>query len=142
MQKDLKTKSHRDLIVWQKAMLLVKEIYRASSRFPEDERFGLTSQVRRAAVSIPSNIAEGRARSTKKDYLHFLHIALGSSAELETQLEIARELSFLSDSEHTTTLRALEEVRRMLIAMMVKMKAFPMSQSSKLKAQSFSQNHA
>lgn len=117
------TKSHRDLIVWQRAMSLVEAVYALSSQFPESERFGLTSQMRRAAVSIPSNIAEGRARSRKKDYLHFLHIALGSSAELETQLEIAFTLSFVSRQSYTDALGQLEETRRMLIAMMIKMKA-------------------
>jgi four helix bundle protein len=88
--------SFKDLEVWKKAMDLVTVIYAASSEFPADERFGLTSQVRRAGVSIPSNIAEGQARHGPKEFLHFLHIARGSLAEVRTQLEIALRLSFLA----------------------------------------------
>ena len=134
MTGDFKTRSHRDLIVWQKAMILVSAVYKLSISLPADEKFGLTSQIRRAAVSIPSNIAEGRARSTKKDYLQFLHIALGSTAELETQLEICLDLRFISRQAYESTLAMLEEVRRMLVAMMIKMKSVAPSQSSKLKA--------
>ncbi len=84
-----KKESYRDLIVWQKSLVLVKLVYELTNRFPDSEKFGLVSQMRRSAVSIPSNIAEGRYRGTKKDYCQFLTIAFASGAELETQVEIA-----------------------------------------------------
>src|SRR3989344_5154634 len=93
--------SHRDLIVWQKSMKLVSLVYTFSKEFPADERYGLTSQMRRAAVSVPSNIAEGRSRSSRKDFAQFLHISLGSVAELETQIEIAKNLSFGHNQGYT-----------------------------------------
>ena len=86
---------HKDLEAWKKSIELVTEIYKLTQNFPEEERFGLSSQIRRAAISIPSNIAEGCARSTDKDTLRFLDIALGSCAELETQLIIAESLGFI-----------------------------------------------
>jgi four helix bundle protein len=87
--------SHKELKVWQKGIELVKAIYEITKSFPISEQFGLTSQMRRAAVSIPSNIAEGCGRNSNKELTHFLYIALGSSAELETQLIISQELNFL-----------------------------------------------
>ncbi|WP_297571783.1 four helix bundle protein [uncultured Deefgea sp.] len=88
-------KPHKQLETWRQAMLLVKTIYELTALFPSDERFGLTSQMRRAAVSIPSNIAEGVARGTSKEYLHFLNIARGSLSELDTQAEIALMLGYV-----------------------------------------------
>ena len=88
---------HHDLRVWQEAMELVSRIYSATNAFPADERFGLTSQVRRASVSVPSNIAEGAARGSRKEFIHFLTIARGSLSELDTQLRIARNLGFATD---------------------------------------------
>lgn len=85
---------HRDLLAWQHAIELVKSVYRLTATFPDSERFGLIAQMRRAAVSVPSNIAEGAARTTTKEYLHFLGIARGSLSELDTQLVIARELAY------------------------------------------------
>src|SRR6185369_4825205 len=87
--------NYRDLIAWQKAMDLVELVYAATTGFPTDERFGLTSQVRRAVVSIPSNIAEGQARRSQSEFLHFLSIAHGSLREVETQLLIATRLRYL-----------------------------------------------
>ena len=87
-------RSYRDLEVWQKAMELVTDVYRMTEHFPESERFGLTNQLRRACVSIPSNIAEGQGRRTDKDFLHFLYIARGSLMEVQTQNEIASRLGF------------------------------------------------
>lgn len=84
--------SYRDLVVWQKAIQLAIEIYQLTDRFPREEQFGLVSQMRRAAVSIASNIAEGRSRGTRKDFAHFLTMAYASGAELETQIYIARQL--------------------------------------------------
>ncbi len=87
--------SFRDLLVWQKAMAMVTDVYRATKGFPKEERYGLTSQIRRAAVSIPSNIAEGQARPTRGEFIQFLGHAKGSLAELETQLLIAENLDYL-----------------------------------------------
>ena len=96
-------RSYRDLIVWQKAIDLVAEIYKATDTFPDREKYALSSQMRRAAVSIPSNIAEGRSRSTRKDFINFLHTALGSGTELETQLIIGKRLGYLQHSDFQTT---------------------------------------
>ena len=90
---------HKDLDVWKKSMDLVVLIYDLTSKFPSDERFGLTSQMRRAAVSIPSNIAEGAARKSNKEFLQFLSIALGSLSELETQYILSKRLHFITDHE-------------------------------------------
>ena len=87
--------SYRDLVVWQKSVELSVEIYKITSKFPKDELYGLVSQMRRSAVSIPSNIAEGKNRGTRKDFAQFLRISYGSGAELETQLEIAHQLQYL-----------------------------------------------
>lgn len=90
-------RSHHNLLVWQKSMDLVQEIYRVTSRFPGEEIYSLTSQMRRAAVSVPSNIAEGAARSGNREFLKFLSIARGSLSELETQVRIAKNLGFIKD---------------------------------------------
>jgi four helix bundle protein len=103
---------YKDLIVWQKAMVLVTEVYRITGCFPNEERFGLASQMRRAAVSVPSNIAEGQGRLTRGEFRQFLGIAKGSLMELETQLLIARNLAYLRDSE--PLLSQLSEVARLL----------------------------
>ena len=89
----------RDLRVWQRGMDVVEAVYRASARFPKSEVFGLAAQIRRAAVSVPSNIAEGHARSSTKDYLHHISIALGSLGEVETQLEIAVRLGYMTAAD-------------------------------------------
>lgn len=96
-------KGHRDLLVWQKGMALVTEIYRVTKEFPKDELYGLTNQLRRAAVSIPSNVAEGYARNSRNELHHFLGQARGSLAELETQIEIAMNLGYMSEQFCTTT---------------------------------------
>ena len=113
--------TYRDLIVWQKAMDLVVHIYDLTQHFPKAEQYGLTSQMRRASVSIPSNIAEGRRRSTKNDYLHFLRISYGSGAELETQLEIAKRLSTTKKLDYQKVDVLLSEVMRMLCSILKKM---------------------
>ena len=102
----------RDLVVWQKAVAFVTEVYRATQSFPTDERFGLTSQIRRAAVSIPSNIAEGQGRLTRGEFRQFLGHAKGSLCEVETQLIIAQNLGYLSDPQ--SLLAQLHEVARLL----------------------------
>ena len=110
----LKSSSFRDLVVWQRSMDLVEQIYEISKRFSADERFGLTSQIRRAAVSVPSNIGEGSRRKKRNVFRHFLDIALGSQAEVEVQLEIAYRLKFLSAADYKRTQAAVEEIGRML----------------------------
>ena len=115
--------SYKDLIVWQKAIDLVIDVYTLTSRFPSDERYGLTSQMRRAAVSIPSNIAEGRNRGTRKDFLNFIRTSLASGAELETQVIIAKRLSYASPNEYAAVDALLSEVCRMLHGMIGKLQA-------------------
>ena len=109
--------AHQDLIVWQKAMRLAAQVHEATRRFPRDERFGLLLQMRRAAVSIPSNLAEGAARRTTREFLAFLHIARGSQAELDTQLRLATEFHYLAPECATDLLLKTEEVGRMLTAL-------------------------
>ncbi|WP_277110323.1 four helix bundle protein [Chryseobacterium taklimakanense] len=99
---DEKIRSHKDLQVWQEAMVLVTEIYRLSENFPESEKFGLTSQIRRSAISIPSNIAEGFARKGNKELIQFLYISIGSLSELETQYEIAKNLNYIKEAKEIT----------------------------------------
>jgi four helix bundle protein len=103
-------KTYRDLIAWQRGMELARAVYRATRKMPADERFGLTMQMRRAAVSIPSNIAEGHARQSRTDYLRFLRVARGSLAELSTQTELARSMELIKSEPHLTDL-LLEEDR-------------------------------
>ena len=108
------TKNYTDLIVWKKAMTLVTEIYRITRELPKDELFGLTSQLRRAAVSIPSNIAEGQGRLSKGEFRVFLGNARGSLSELETQVLIARNLDFIGEIEADRLLEMANEVGRTL----------------------------
>ena len=104
----------RDLTVWQKAMDLAANVYRVTNDFPADERFGLTSQMRRAAVSIPSNIAEGHARNSTGEFIQLLGYAKGSLAELETQAEIAERLQIITRERNCELNREMQEVGRML----------------------------
>jgi len=106
--------SYKNLIVWQKAIELVVEIYNLTDKLPKSELYGLTSQMRRSAISIPSNIAEGRRRGHQKEFIQFLTIAYGSGAELETQVEIAKKLSFSRDLDYIKASGLLDEVMRML----------------------------
>jgi four helix bundle protein len=107
-------KSYRDLIAWQKGIELVAAIYRETKAFPPDEIFGLTSQLRRASVSIPSNIAEGQARKSTGEFKHFLHLALGSLAEVETQLTITAVLVYLPQRRVDELLLITNELGRIL----------------------------
>lgn len=109
--------NYKNLIVWQKSILLVKQIYQLTQKFPSDEKFGLVSQMRRAVVSIPSNIAEGQARRTTGDYVRFVSISEGSLAELETQLIIAIELNFCTKEETDILFSLMLEIRKMLNAL-------------------------
>lgn len=112
-----KVRTHRDLDFWKKSIDLVTLIYKHTADNPKEEMYGLTSQIRRCAVSIPSNIAEGSARTTKKDFSHFLAIALGSAAELETQLIISRNLGFLQDAVLDDLVLELTSIRRMTLGL-------------------------
>lgn len=110
-------KSYKELIVWQKSIVLVKEVYVVSKRFPKSELFALVAQIRRAVVSIPSNIAEGYGRRSHKEYLQFYAIAYGSALEVETQLIISRELNFITQSEFDKVESILTEIIKMLYVM-------------------------
>ena len=110
-------KSYRDLEVWQKAMRLAEICYRSTEEFPKREIYGLASQLRRAAVSIPSNIAEGNSRSTRQAYLNHLSIALGSQSEVETQVELASRLSLMKEEASQEILMLAGQVGRMLHAL-------------------------
>ena len=105
---------HRDLIAWQKAMQLVIDVYRVTRSFPKDEVYGLTSQLRRAAVSVPSNLAEGHGRTSRREFHRFAGQARGSLVEVETQLEIARNLDYLSEEVAADLLMKASEVGRLL----------------------------
>ena len=110
-------RNHKDLIVWQKSMALVRRVYEITRAFPHEEMFGLTSQMRRAAVSIPSNIAEGYGRIYDKERINFLSIALGSDSELETQLMISEDLGFTADGDNAELSSLNNEVIRMLTSL-------------------------
>lgn len=107
-----KIKNFRDLNIWRKGIEIVEDVYKTTKSFPKDELYGLTSQMRRCAVSIPSNTAEGFARKHNKEYKQFLHIALGSCAELETQLEIASRLKYINEQKEGL-LEKINHVTRM-----------------------------
>lgn len=107
-------KTHKDLRVWEEAVNYVTKIYKLSSAFPKSEIYGLTNQMRRAATSIPSNLAEGAARRSKKEWIQFLYIALGSASELDTQLLIAKNLEFIDDDSYSKFQIELENISKML----------------------------
>ena len=113
---------YKELIVWQRAMDLTAEVYRLTKTMPKDELYGLTNQLRRAAVSIPSNIAEGNARTSTGDYTRFLSIALGSVAEVETQLLICVRLDYFSQEDIESALKICDETGRMLTSMIKKLR--------------------
>jgi four helix bundle protein len=106
--------NYRDLVVWQRSMDLVEEVYRAIGTFPRDERFGLTIQMRRAAVSVPCNIAEGQGRTAPRDFARFLNMAHGSVRELETQVLLAERLTFLEPDRAADLLTRMAEIGRLL----------------------------
>jgi four helix bundle protein len=117
--------SYKDLIVWQKAMDLVVYVYEITEKYPKEELYGLISQTRRCAVSIPSNIAEGRRRSTRKDFKQFLSISFGSSAELETQIEIVKRLPWGKKLDFKKIDGMLIEVMKMLNGLINSLQANP-----------------
>jgi four helix bundle protein len=111
---DGKAQSYRDLLVWQKGVVLAKAIYKVTAGFPPEEKFGLISQLRRAAVSVPSNIAEGQARHTTGEFVLFISHAEGSLAELDTQLTLAAELNLLTVTQAKPCADSISELRRKL----------------------------
>jgi four helix bundle protein len=113
-------RSHRDLLVWQSAMNLVDRTYDAIEKFPPREEYRLVSQLARSSVSVPTNIAEGSARATSKDFAHFLIMAKASIAELDTEIEIARRRGYLPDSEADALFGLMDEVSRMITGLRVK----------------------
>src|SRR5688500_5799714 len=119
--------SFRDLLVWQNAMMLVTDVYRATESFPNREIYGLTNQVRRSAVSVPSNIAEGKGRFSKKEFVQFLATARGSLCELQTQLEIARNLGYLQTDHFEQLDVQSREVGRMVNGLIKAMRVSPAS---------------
>lgn len=115
-------KTYRELIVWQKSMVLVNEIYKVSRSFPNDENFGLTSQLRRSAVSVPSNVAEGYGRNSLNDYIRFLNISVGSLYEMKTQIEIAFNLKYVGKSNFEELHNNTKEIERMMSSLIRKLK--------------------
>ncbi|MBI4599728.1 four helix bundle protein [Candidatus Uhrbacteria bacterium] len=117
----MKVQSFQDLIVWKKGIELVLAIYELTSHFPREEVFGLASQMKRAAVSIPSNIAEGSMRGTRKDYRHFLYISYGSGAELQTQIAVVKKLPFGVNLQYNDVDTILIEVMKILNTLITKL---------------------
>lgn len=115
-------KNYRDLIAWQKAMDLVEEVYLLTQKFPREELYGLTAQIRRAVVSVPSNVAEGEGRNSAKEFVRFLSIAYGSLREVETQLLIAVRLKYLTQDEIRESQQLCDETGRIINGLMNKLK--------------------
>jgi len=107
----------KELKVWQKSIDLTTEIYSITKNFPADEKYGLTSQIRRAAVSVPSNIAEGAGRKSNKEFRHFLSISLGSVFELETQVIVASRLNFISEANFSDIQSRISEIQKMVFSL-------------------------
>jgi four helix bundle protein len=124
MNNSTKPKHYKDLLIWQKGMHLAKLVYKLTMKFPAEERYGLTSQLRRAAVSVPSNIAECQARSGTKEFLQFLSHAEGSLAELETQLLLSVELDFAPQNDVHASLQEIDELQKMIVALKRKLSSY------------------
>ncbi len=116
-----KIRTYRDLDIWKASIQLVKDVYKLTEQFPKQEVYGLVSQMRRAGVSIPSNVAEGFRRYHNKEYKQFLYISLGSCAELETQTTISRELAYISEDKETALLEKLDHISRMISNLLKKL---------------------
>ncbi|HKM66885.1 MAG TPA: four helix bundle protein [Candidatus Acidoferrum sp.] len=119
-----KARHYKDLLIWQKGMVLAKLVYKLTARFPPQERFGLTSQLRRAAVSVPSNIAEGQARQGTKEFLQFLSHAEGSLAEVETQILLSLDLCFASREDAAPSLKEIDELQKMIVSLKRKLSSY------------------
>ena len=115
--KKIPAKNYRDLIVWQEAIKLAKAVYKLTEKFARQETYALADQIRRAVVSVPSNIAEGQARKAPGDFSRFLHIALGSLAEVDTQLILAQEFGYLSKEDVETVNEQIQSLRKKLYAL-------------------------
>ena len=124
MTEPTKPQHYKDLLIWQKGMALAKLVYQVTQKFPSEERYGLTSQLRRAAVSVPSNIAEGQARRGTNEFLQFLSIAEGSLAELETQLLLSTELAYCKPADVESPLKEIDELQKMIGALKRKLASF------------------
>jgi len=116
-----KIRTYRDLDIWNAGIDLVKAIYKLTEKFPKQETYGLVSQMRRTAISIPSNVAEGFRRYHNKEYKHFLYISLGSCAELETQITIAKELKYIQEDKEAILLEKLDHICRMISSLLKKL---------------------
>lgn len=116
-------KTHKNLKVWEESINLVTEVYKQSKSFPQSELYGLTNQIRRSSVSIPSNIAEGAARHSQKEFIQFLYIALGSASELETQLIIAENLGFIDEEVNGKLKIKLDSISKMLYGLIKNVKS-------------------
>ena len=114
-------KRYRDLNIWRKGIELVKDIYKSTGKFPKQEMYGLVGQMRRSAISIPSNVAEGFRRHHNKEYKQFLYVSLGSCAELETQVTIAKELKYIEQDKETVLLEKLDHICRMISNLLKKL---------------------
>lgn len=113
--------TYRDLDIWKKGIEVVKDIYKLTGTFPQQETYGLVGQMRRSAISIPSNVAEGFKRYHNKEYKQFLHISLGSCAELETQITITEELKYIQESKEALLLEKLDHIGRMITSLLKKL---------------------
>lgn len=115
-------KTFRELFIWQKAMTLVSNTYKITQNFPKEEIFGLTSQIRRSAISLPSNIAEGYGRESNKDFSRFINIAISSLFELQTQIEIAKNINYLNENEFKNLYDETRELEAMIVSFSKKLK--------------------
>lgn len=115
-------KTIRDLLIWQKAMNLVTNTYQITQKFPKEELFGLTSQIRRSAISLPSNIAEGYGRDSNKEFLRFIKIVIGSLFEFQTQIEIAKNINYLNENEFKNLYEETRELEAMIISFSKRLK--------------------
>ena len=118
LRKEMNYRSYQDLIVWQKAMVLAEKVYQASASITRDEIYGITSQIRRSAVSIASNIAEGQGRGRSKEFASFLRIARGSLCELETQIKLAKNLNFITQDQFQDIFTLCDEVGRLSFSLL------------------------
>ncbi len=132
----MKVHNFKELKIWQKSIELAKLVYVVLNDFPMEEKYGLTSQIRRSSISIPSNIAEGSGRVSDKEFLHFLSIANGSAFELETQLFLAKEFNYITEENYLNVTKLLTEVEKMIYGFYQKVNNCQVSQISSLKTQS------
>lgn len=112
-----KVRTHKDLDVWKESIEIVKDMYKITSTYPKEEIYALTSQIRRCSISIPSNIAEGAARNSNKEFIQFLYIALGSCAEIDTQLIISKELGYITSGEYEKLSKSIEKIKSKILGL-------------------------